>query len=143
MHSSLSCTAFGRDQSQSRKVCCVAPPVTREQRAAGDGGVRTDHEIRKDPGSQSAAAAIRRMRASREEQGIALHFTHEQARHGDFRFKRLLAFGVSRQFRVDHRVDEERTACAPGLKLRLRPIAPFAIVLQHIDDDAGIDQRRG
>ena len=135
-----SCAAFGRHQRQSWKVGGVAPSVAREQRASGDGGMRTDHEIRQDPGSRSAAAAIRGMRASREEQGIARQFTHKQARRGDFRFKRLLAAGVSRQLRVDHRVDEQRTACAPDFKLRLRLVGPFAIVLQHVDDGAGINQ---
>jgi hypothetical protein len=67
---------FWCDQSQRRKVCGVAPRLAREQRAAGDGSVRTDHEVRKDPGSQSTAAAIRGMRASREERGSIASLKH-------------------------------------------------------------------
>ena len=61
MHRSLSCTAFERDQSQRRKVGGVAPPVSRKQRAAGDGGVRTDHVRRRPcPALRSQFAILRR-----------------------------------------------------------------------------------
>jgi len=102
--------------------------------------VRTNEKIAEYIALDATTAAILNKSLASQEQRGPRYLRHSQLEFVEHLFKRFDGGKRERQLRVDDGVDSQLVH--PGLcsKLGDRPVGPFGIVFQHVDQNVRVNQ---
>ena len=132
-----------RHQHNRGEVILIASRVPREDAAAQHGGVGTDEEISQHIGAGAAAAPVLEEGTAGEEERRAREFEQGKA-HAFYRvIERLHRLEGQRQLGINDGVDAQLVDLRLRTKLAHRPVGPGGVVVEHVDQDIGINQQHG
>lgn len=131
---------LGREQLYAWKVRPIAPRIARQQCDAGNGGMRTNKEIKQNTRTLTARFSVALVALPGEEQRAAWCRFNGQARVYDQFLDVLDAIVFDGEFGEDDLIYRQLIARGGSLQLRKGPQLPNRIVCDDIEQDVGIDE---
>ena len=99
-----------------------------------------DEEVARHARPRAATPAVAQVGLPGEVQGLARQIAPFETGPLDNGVEGFDGVEVGGKFRVNHRVDEQRAARRPGVELSTRPIDPLPVLVEDVDQHAGVDE---